>query len=430
MGIEIYSEETSPTKIKVVGVGGGGCNAVDCMINQGVQNIEFIVANTDAQVLLKSKAHQKIQLGQHITRGLGAGANPEVGEKAAIEDRELLENALKGADMVFITAGMGGGTGTGASPVIAEIARELGAVTVGVVTKPFKFEGKARLEKAERGISLLVQNVDTLITIPNQNLLNYVQKNTSLLEAFRIADDVLRQAVQGISDIITIPGLINVDFADVKAIMSGAGNAIMGMGIGHGENKAIEAATQAISNPLLDSSSLDGSTGILVNVTGGQDLTLQDYHEIVSLVTSQCDDHANIIAGAVFEPSVTDEIRVTVIATGFQHKENREEGAKHLFSSSNNVKPAISSSMFKNAASKANVREIKVKSNNHDGKSLSFGLISNDEFEEAKEQKKVVNSSEVVSENQSELPILNKNNKNVYPEDDYEIPAFLRKRQD
>ncbi len=427
MNIEILNEETWPTKIKVIGIGGGGCNAVDCMINQGVQNIDFIVANTDAQVLLKSKAHHKIQLGQHITRGLGAGADPDIGEKAAIEDRELLENVLKGADMIFLTAGMGGGTGTGASPVIAEIARGLGAVTVGVVTKPFKFEGKSRMDKAEGGIANLVDNVDTLITIPNENLLNYVQKNTSLVDAFRIADDVLRQAVQGISDIITIPGLINVDFADVKAIMRDAGNAIMGMGLGNGENKAIEAATEAISNPLLDISSMEGSTGVLVNVTGGNDLTLQDYNEIVSLVTSQCASDANIIAGTVADSSMTDELRVTVIATGFKQKKN----IKPMVQDKNNV---VSSSMFKNASNSAaeNVRKFKVTgtaSHSINEKKKEVQLIDSLDFDSGGIKKIVHGNPEINNGGESELPILNQNDKG-YDQYNLEIPTFLRNRKD
>lgn len=429
MNIEILNEETCPTRIKVIGIGGGGCNAVDCMINQGLQNVEFIVANTDAQVLLKSKAHQKIQLGQHITRGLGAGADPDIGEKAAIEDREIIENLLKGSDMVFITAGMGGGTGTGASPVIAEIARELGAVTVGVVTKPFKFEGSGRMEKAEKGISLLVQNVDTLITIPNQNLLTYVQKTTSFLEAFRIADDVLRQAVQGISDIITIPGLINVDFADVKAIMSGAGNAIMGMGIGQGENKAIEAASQAISNPLLDLSSMEGSTGVLVNVTGGQDFTLQDYNEIVSLVTSECDHNANIIAGAVYDPGLSNELRVTVIATGFKHKKENTKNAGIAFqqktTSSGNLFPD-----FNEGEQKEDKRLRQSHKANKSDKALPSSVVSIDDFHQPGIKKKVVNfNGEPYGDSDDELPILDKTKK-IYPDDDLDIPTFLRKRKD
>jgi len=437
MGIEIYNEEQNPTKIKVVGVGGGGCNAVDCMIAQGVQNIEFICANTDSQVLLKSKAHQKIQLGQQITRGLGAGANPEIGEKAAIEDSEIIKSVLKGADMVFVTAGMGGGTGTGASPIIAEIAKSLGALTVGVVTKPFKFEGKPRLEKAEKGISLLVKNVDTLITIPNQNLLNYVQKNTSLLEAFSIADDVLRQAVQGISDIITVPGIINVDFADVKAIMQGAGNAIMGMGIGVGENKAMEAATQAITNPLLDTTSMEGATGILVNVTGGRDLTLQEFNEIVSMVTSQSDGNANIIAGTAFDPNLKEEVRVTVIATGFKQKKEESFATKfsNQVNSSTNLKPQsfpINTNTKKEPEhTSANSSKVTITKTNTSGKSVSFGLISNEDFEKSVFAKsKNLSEASLVSNGEPTVFHKSVENNGNYDECDYDIPAFLRKRQD
>ncbi len=428
MNIEILNEDNCATKIKVIGVGGGGCNAVDCMIKQGVQNVEFIVANTDAQVLMKSKAHHKIQLGQHITRGLGAGADPGIGEKSAIEDREIIETVLKGSDMVFITAGMGGGTGTGASPVIAEIAKSLGAVTVGVVTKPFKFEGKGRMEKAEKGIALLVDNVDTLITIPNQNLLTYVQKSTTLLDAFSIADDVLRQAVQGISDIITIPGLINVDFADVRAIMQNAGNAIMGMGTAAGENKAIEAATQAISNPLLDVSSMEGSTGLLVNVTGGRTLTLQDYHEIVSLVTNQCDSNANIIAGTVFDPEIEDEIRVTVIATGFKQRRENGQTVGLLQTEKNSISPsmvkkAVDSDMGKQkVASKPFINPIPQKKGN-------FNVISNEEFNNSAINKKLVNGNFESIHGDDEMPVFNKDN-SMFDKDDLDIPAFLRKRKD
>ncbi len=320
MSIEIFNDELNPTIIKVIGIGGGGCNAVNRMINSNIQNVEFIVANTDSQALNLSKALKKIQIGTKLTKGLGAGANPEVGEKAAIEDRENIAEALKGSDMIFITTGMGGGTGTGAAPVIAEIAKETDALVVGVVTKPFRFEGKQRMEKADKGIDQLVNIVDTLITIPNQNLLSFVDKKTSFKDAFLLADDVLRQGVQGISDIITIPGLVNVDFADVKAIMKEAGNAIMGIGIGKGEHKAVEAAGVAISNPLLEGVTMDGAKGVLVNVTGGNDFSLHEYDEIATLITANSDKNANIIFGTIIDNSLNDEVRVTVIATGFNDK--------------------------------------------------------------------------------------------------------------
>ncbi|GMT50016.1 MAG: cell division protein FtsZ [bacterium] len=320
MSIEIFNDELNPTIIKVIGIGGGGCNAVNRMINSNIQNVEFIVANTDSQALNLSKALKKIQIGTKLTKGLGAGANPEVGEMAAIEDRENIAEALKGSDMIFITTGMGGGTGTGAAPIIAEIAKETDALVVGVVTKPFRFEGKQRMEKAEKGIDQLVNIVDTLITIPNQNLLSFVDKKTSFKDAFLLADDVLRQGVQGISDIITIPGLVNVDFADVKAIMNEAGNAIMGIGVGKGGNKAVEAAGVAISNPLLEGITMDGAKGVLVNVTGGNDFSLHEYDEIATLITANSDKNANIIFGTIIDNSLNDEVRVTVIATGFNDK--------------------------------------------------------------------------------------------------------------
>ncbi|MDH5681647.1 MAG: cell division protein FtsZ, partial [Spirochaetota bacterium] len=317
MSIEIFGDDLNPTVIKVIGIGGGGCNAVNRMINSNIQNVEFIVANTDAQALSLSKALHKIQIGGKLTKGLGAGANPEIGEKAAVEDRERIRESLSSADMIFITTGMGGGTGTGAAPVVAEIAKETGALVVGVVTKPFRFEGRQRMEKAETGIKQLVNIVDTLITIPNQNLLSFVDKKTSFKDAFLLADDVLRQGVQGISDIITIPGLVNVDFADVKAIMNEAGNAIMGIGVGKGEHKAVEAAGVAISNPLLEGVTMEGAKGVLVNVTGGNDFSLHEYEEIATLITSNCDKNANIIIGTAIDNALNNEIHVTVIATGF-----------------------------------------------------------------------------------------------------------------
>lgn len=306
-------------KIKVIGVGGGGNNAVNRMILNGLQGVEFIAINTDAQALYLSQAEQKIQIGTKLTRGLGAGANPEVGKKAAEESREEIMSVLKGADMVFVTAGMGGGTGTGAAPIVAEIARELGALTVGVVTKPFTFEGKQRLAKADGGISNLKEKVDTLITIPNDRLLQVIDKNTSINDAFKIADDVLRQGVQGISDLIAIPGLINLDFADVKTIMQQTGSALMGIGVASGENRAATAARAAISSPLLETS-IDGAKGVLLNITGGSTLGLFEVNEAAEIIAEAADTDANIIFGAVIDESLGEEVRVTVIATGFDHK--------------------------------------------------------------------------------------------------------------
>jgi cell division protein FtsZ len=303
--------------IKVVGVGGGGTNAVNRMVDAGLSGVEFIAVNTDAQALLMCDADIKIHIGSQATRGLGAGADPAVGQAAAQESRDELKEALKGADMVFVTAGEGGGTGTGAAPIVGELAaQELGALTVGVVTRPFSFEGRKRAQQAERGIDELRDQVDTLIVIENDRLLQVVEKRTSILDAFKLADDVLRQGVQGITDLITIPGLVNLDFADVRTIMRGAGSALMGIGTASGENRATEAAQAAVSSPLLEAS-IEGATGILLNVTGGREIGLFEVNEAAEVVTGAADQNANVIFGAVIDESVGDEIRVTVIATGF-----------------------------------------------------------------------------------------------------------------
>ncbi|WP_432354892.1 cell division protein FtsZ [Sporosarcina sp. A2] len=306
--------------IKVIGVGGGGNNAVNRMIEHGVQGVEFIAVNTDAQALNLSLAEVKLQIGGKLTRGLGAGANPEVGKKAAEESREQLEEALRGADMVFVTAGMGGGTGTGAAPVIAQIAKDIGALTVGVVTRPFTFEGRKRSTQAIGGITAMKESVDTLIVIPNDKLLEIVDKNTPMLEAFREADNVLRQGVQGISDLIAVPGLINLDFADVKTIMSNKGSALMGIGMSTGENRASEAAKKAISSPLLETS-IDGAKGVLMNITGGSNLSLFEVQEAADIVASASDEDVNMIFGSVINDDLKDEIIVTVIATGFTEEQ-------------------------------------------------------------------------------------------------------------
>jgi cell division protein FtsZ len=302
--------------IKVVGVGGGGTNAVNRMVDAGVSNVEFIAVNTDAQALLMADADVKIQIGADATKGLGAGADPGVGLAAALESRDELKEALKGADMVFITAGEGGGTGTGGAPVVAELGQELKALTVGVVTRPFAFEGRKRAEQAEHGIDELRDKVDTLIVIENDRLLQVVEKRTSIVEAFRMADDILRQGVQGITDLITVPGLVNLDFADVRTIMREAGSALMGIGSASGENRAAEAARAAVSSPLLEAS-VEGATGILLNVTGPPDIGLFEVNEAAEVVTSASDQNANVIFGAVIDDSAGDEVRVTVIATGF-----------------------------------------------------------------------------------------------------------------
>jgi cell division protein FtsZ len=302
--------------IKVVGVGGGGTNAVNRMVDAGVGGVEFIAVNTDAQALLMTDADVKIHIGSKVTRGLGAGADPNVGLAAAQESRDELKEALKGADMIFVTAGEGGGTGTGGAPIVAELGRELEALTVGVVTKPFAFEGRTRLMQADQGIQNLRDRLDTLIVIENDRLLQVVEKRTPVTEAFRIADDILRQGVQGITDLITVPGIVNLDFADVRTIMRDAGSAMMGIGTASGENRAAEAARTAVSSPLLEQS-VDGATGILLNITGGSELGLFEVNEAAEVVTSAADANANVIFGAVIDESLGDEVRVTVIATGF-----------------------------------------------------------------------------------------------------------------
>ena len=304
--------------IKVVGVGGGGNNAIGRMVDAGLKGVEFVALNTDAQALLASDADIKLGIGHELTKGLGAGGNPEIGAGAAAESRDQIKEALKGADMVFVTAGEGGGTGTGAAPIIAEIAKEeVGALTVGVVTKPFEFEGRRRMQQAEDGIEKLRAEVDTLLVVPNEKLLQIVERRESVLEAFRKADDILRQGVQGITDLITVPGLINLDFADVENVMRDAGSALMGIGVASGENRASEAAKQAISSPLLEAS-IEGATGMLLNVTGGEDLGLFEVHEAAEVVVQMADSGANIIFGAVIDPVISEEVRVSVIATGFE----------------------------------------------------------------------------------------------------------------
>ncbi len=320
--LEFDTNLDSLATIKVIGVGGGGNNAVNRMIEHGVQGVDFIAVNTDAQALNLSKAEVKMQIGGKLTRGLGAGANPEVGKKAAEESKEQLEEALRGADMVFVTAGMGGGTGTGAAPVIAQIARDLGALTVGIVTRPFTFEGRKRATQAAGGIASMKEAVDTLIVIPNDRLLEIVDKSTPMLEAFREADNVLRQGVQGISELIAVPGLINLDFADVKTIMSNKGSALMGIGVASGENRAAEAAKKAISSPLLETS-IDGAQGVLMNISGGANISLYEVQEAADIVATASDQDVNMIFGSVINENLNDEIVVTVIATGFN-----DEGAQ------------------------------------------------------------------------------------------------------
>ena len=315
--------------IKVIGVGGAGNNAINRMIEAGIKNVEFIAVNTDRQALNMSKASSKIQIGEKLTRGLGAGANPDIGAQAAEESRTEIAEILQGADMVFVTAGMGGGTGTGAAPIVAATAKELGILTIGVVTKPFTFEGKKRLAQAERGITSLKGKVDTLVVIPNDKLLQVIDRKTSIVEAFRMADDVLRQGVQGISDLIAVPGLINLDFADVKTIMLNQGMAHMGIGNASGENRAEEAAKQAIQSPLLETS-IEGARGVIINITGGSDIGLHEANTAAELVQRSADPEANIIFGTVTDDSMGDEIQITVIATGFEKEDEKKAGYENI----------------------------------------------------------------------------------------------------
>lgn len=327
---ELEESKIYGANLKVIGIGGGGCNAVNTMIQSNLQGVEFIGANTDAQALAACQAPLKIQLGAKLTKGLGAGANPEVGKNATLEDKDRLREILLGADMVFITAGLGGGTGTGGAPIVASIAKELGALTVAVVTKPFFFEGRKRQRQAEEGLKELRKFVDTLITIPNQRLLNIAGKDMSLLETFRKADEVLLQAVKGISDLITVHGLINLDFADVRTVMSEMGLALMGTGVANGENRAMEAAQKAISSPLLEDITIAGARGILINITGGPDLTLYEVNEASTLIQEEAHEEANIIFGAVIDENLRGEVRVTVIATGFGRVAEAEERVVEL----------------------------------------------------------------------------------------------------
>jgi cell division protein FtsZ len=319
-GINMFIDDEPPitgARIKVIGIGGGGGNAVNRMMEAGIEGIEFLVANTDLQALKRSHAPIKIQLGSRLTKGLGAGADPAMGRNAALEDTDKIIEVLEGADMVFVTTGLGGGTGTGAAPIVASLATELNALTVAVVTKPFLFEGRRRMQQAEQGLRELQECVDTVITIPNERLLHTVDRGSSLSDSFRVADDVLRQAVQGISDLITVPGLINLDFADVKTIMSGMGMALMGAGRASGENRAIDATQQAISSPLLEEATIQGARGVLINITGGPDLTLYEVNTASTIIREAADEDANIIFGAVIDETMHGEMRITVIATGF-----------------------------------------------------------------------------------------------------------------
>jgi len=402
---EIVEKNSMTARIKVIGIGGGGGNAVNTMIGAKLSGVDFMVANTDAQSLEASEAPVRIQLGGMVTKGLGAGANPEIGRRAALEDQEKIKEYLEGSDMIFITAGMGGGTGTGGAPVLARVAREVGALTVGVVTKPFIFEGKKRMRQAEEGIEELKASVDTLIVIPNQRLLSIAAKTTTMLEAFHKADDVLLQAVRGISDLIITPGLINLDFADVRTVMAEMGLALMGASSASGENRAIEAAQKAISSPLLEDISIQGARGVLINITGGPDLCLHEVNEAASMIQEEAHDDANIIFGAVIDENLTDEIRITVIATGFGEAREEKKPASA---------PAVNVATLAAAAQK-------------NRKVVHLGTIV-DDLDTPTWQRKKSGSDEV------ETVTLNKNNfefnGNQEEDDKYDIPTFLRRQMD
>lgn len=371
MNIKMAEEYLNPTNIKVVGVGGGGCNAVNRMIEKGFSKVEFIALNTDIQALASNKAETKIQIGAKITKGLGAGANPDVGEKAALESKDTIVEALKNSNMVFITAGMGGGTGTGAAPIVAKIAKEMNILTVAVVTKPFDFEGTLRLKKAQEGISQLEKTVDSLIIIPNQKLIDVMDDNFTLIDSFSKVDDILRQGIQGIAEIINTPGLINVDFADVQAIMQGAGTSIMGIGLGAGKDRAMDAVEKAVLNPLLEMK-INGAKGILVNVSGGNNLTIAEYNKILTYITKNAHPDANIIAGALIDEKLKDHISVTLIATNFSHLDHPKTSSKGVQQESAVVEPTLLSvppsnfskpkeeSLNKRAAAKVEEKEEKI----------------------------------------------------------------------
>ena len=405
----VEQNSLAAARIKVIGIGGGGGNAVNTMIGSRLSGVDFMVANTDAQSLQASQAPVRIQLGNMVTKGLGAGANPEIGRRAALEDQEQIREYLEGSDMIFITAGMGGGTGTGGAPVLARVARDVGALTVGVVTKPFIFEGKKRMHQAEEGIEELKASVDTLIVIPNQRLLSIAAQTTTLLEAFHTADDVLLQAVRGISDLIITPGLINLDFADVRTVMAEMGLALMGAAAASGENRAIEAAQKAISSPLLEDISIQGARGVLINITGGPDLCLHEVNEAASMIQEEAHDEANIIFGAVIDETMTDEIRITVIATGFGEAKEEKKPA-----------PAAAQTPSTNVSSIANAAQ-------KNRKVVHLGTIV-DDLDTPTWQRKKAGSDEI------ETVTLGKSNfefsGNQDEDDKYDIPTFLRRQMD
>jgi cell division protein FtsZ len=410
--IEFEENKNLAAKVKIVGVGGGGNNALNTMISYGLTGVDFIAANTDAQALAANLAPIKLQLGANLTKGLGAGANPEIGRKAALEDMDKIRDVLKGADMIFITAGLGGGTGTGGAPVIAEVARELGALTVAIITKPFHFEGKKRMKQAEEGLANLKMIADALITIPNQRLLGISGKNMPLLEAFRRADEILYHAAKGISDIIVGHGLVNVDFADVRTIMSETGMALMGTGIASGENRSVEAAQRAISSPLLEDISIEGARGLLINITGDPKMTLTEINEATSLVQKEAQEDANIIWGMVIDEAMREEMRVTVIATGFGKAE--EKGLARM---SKKIAP-ISFSVRENLKEslRENFGEL-LRENKRDDRDIPAFL-------------RKVKAKAKVTERYDEVKLAEAPDFSLEDEDRFDVPTFLRKQAD
>jgi cell division protein FtsZ len=429
--ISFNEEARNDARIKVIGVGGGGNNAVNRMIDSGMEHIEFIVANTDLQALRMSRAATKIQLGVKLTNGLGAGANPEIGRKAALEDSDKIIEVLEGADMIFVTAGLGGGTGTGAAPIIASLASEMGALTVAVVTKPFAFEGKRRMQQAERGISELMESVDTTIVIPNEKLLA-VAENAGFFESFRIADDILRQGVQGISDIITIPGIINRDFADVKAIMAGMGYAVMGTATAAGEHRTVEAAQRAIASPLLEAGAIDGARGILINITGSNSLKLAEVQQACTIIQGAAHEDANIIFGAVLDEKMKDSVKITVIATGFKDSAVRRQRQYENYDRSHErgYDPVIIS----REASRNASRHVSDQCDRFDEPETEAEPVFEPEpsFEaepqpvafQEQTQSNALHSAEVISVDAMRSGVPN------YQAEDLDVPAFLRKRSE
>ena len=427
--IQFHDDPRNNAKIKVVGVGGGGGNAVNRMIEADVEGVDFVVANTDLQALQMSRAQMKIQLGVKLTNGLGAGANPEIGRKAALEDADKIIEALEGADMVFVTTGLGGGTGTGAAPIIASLASEMGALTVAVITKPFAFEGKRRMQQAERGLAELIDSVDTVIVIPNEKLLAVAQ-DAGFFESFRVADDILRQGVQGISDIITIPGIINRDFADVKAIMAGMGYAVMGTATGRGDTRTIDAANRAIASPLLEAGAIDGARGILINITGSSTLKLAEVNEASTIIQSAAHEDANIIFGAVLDEKMKEEVKITVIATGFktdQQPQRRERvtSAAAAISQQRTASAYTPAPRIEPRADRASEGRTYEVRNEPVPEPQPTTAVEEPVFKATPPTQPL---SQPPQRDSSTLDAVKNNVKASYEEDDLDVPAFIRKR--